>query len=59
LRQIHPAEHDAGIGRRRAQGDFDALAAVQAHANGVSQRFEGSLLQHGLILPRHPCFRLA
>jgi len=47
LGQVDPAEHDARVGRGRAQGDFDALAAVQANAYGAGQGLQGALLQHG------------
>ena len=48
--QIHPAKHDAGVRLRRAQGDFDPLATVQANTYGTGQGFEGSLFEHPLIL---------
>ena len=50
-RQINAPEHDARVRLRRAQRDLDALTTVQANANGTGQGFEGSLLQHLLILP--------
>ena len=51
MRQVDAPEHDAGIGRRRSQRDLDALAAVQADADGVGEGFEGSLFKHEVILP--------
>ena len=52
LRQIDAPEHDAGVGRCRAQRDFHALSAVQADAYGVGEGFEGSLFEHRVILVR-------
>ena len=50
LAEVDPTEDDAGVGRCRAQRQFDALAAVQAHADGAGQGLEGALLQHGGII---------
>ena len=45
-RQVDAAEHDAAVGRRRAQHQLDALAAVQADADRAGQRLQGALGQH-------------
>ena len=37
-RQIRPVEHDAGIGRSRAQGHVDLVAGMQAHAGSPDLR---------------------
>ncbi len=50
LWQVNAAEHDAGVRLRGPQGQFDPLAAVQAHAHGAGQRFQGALLEHCDIL---------
>ncbi len=50
--EVDAAEHDAGIHRRRAQGQEDLLAAMQANAGGADQVLEGALAQHRWRLPR-------
>ena len=44
--KIDAAKADAGVGRRRAQRQLDALAAVQANADGLGQGLEGALPEH-------------
>src|SRR5512143_377429 len=48
--EIHPPEHDAGIGTRRAQGHLDLDAGMQADAGRLDRRFESALLHHPIIL---------
>ena len=50
LRQIHPTEHDACVGLRRAQRQLHALAAVKTNTYGLGEGLKGSLFEHGLIL---------
>src|SRR5690606_14639836 len=45
--QVDAAEHDARVHRRRAQGEKDLLAAVQADAGGADHVLEGALGEHG------------
>jgi len=35
LRQVDAAEHDAGVGLGRAQGQLHPVSAVEAHADGL------------------------
>jgi hypothetical protein len=49
-RQIGAAKNDARVHRRGAQRQLHPLAAVQAHAHGLGQGFEGALRKHVLIL---------
>ena len=44
--QVRPAEDDAGVDRRRAQGHGHLGARVQAHAGGPDDTLEGALLDH-------------
>ena len=44
--QVDAPEHDAGFGRRRAQGEADFLSGVQADARSGDQRFQCALPQH-------------
>lgn len=57
LRQVHPTEHNARIRLSGAQRHFDPLATVQPHADGTGDSFDGTLLEHGLILPAACCFQ--
>ena len=50
-RQVDAAEHDAAVGRRRAQRQLDLLAAVQADADGAGEGLEGALLEHARDCP--------
>ena len=55
LRQIHAPKNDACVRLGRAQGQLHALSAVQSHANGAGQGFEGALLEHpGILVSRAP-----
>ena len=44
--QINSSEHNACIGRRRAQGNLDLIAGVQTDARCPNGVFQGSLPNH-------------
>src|SRR5579871_3189537 len=46
LRQVHPPEQNAPIGRCRAQGHHDFLAGMQPDAGGSDGIAQSSLAQH-------------
>ena len=48
--EVDAAKHDAGIGRGRAQREFDLAARVQPDAGRAHQFFDGSLFEHGAII---------
>jgi len=52
--KIDPPKHNAGARRCRSQCDLNTLTAMQAHAHGTGQRFEGSLFQHRAIIKARP-----
>ena len=56
-RQVDAAEHDAGVGRGRAQGHEHLFAAMQAHAGGADDILQCALLNHAVILTAHRCMK--
>src|SRR5690606_22864298 len=44
--EVDAPEHDAGIGRRRTQGEFHLGSGVQADANRLDELFDGALFEH-------------
>ena len=51
--KVHPPKHDAGIGAGGAQGHLDLDAGMQADTRGLDGRFQGTLLDHPVILAGH------
>mmetsp|Transcript_46808 Transcript_46808/g.110149 ORF Transcript_46808/g.110149 Transcript_46808/m.110149 type:complete len:344 (+) Transcript_46808:2509-3540(+) len=49
--QVDTAEHDAGVRRRRPQGQLDLLPAVDADTHRAGERLQGALLDHGRDCP--------
>ena len=45
--QINPVKHDARIGCRRTQGEFDPATGMQADTSGTNQILYAALTKHG------------